>query len=47
MTLSRRDILKIGGAAAALPLLGGAAFAQEKLKIGFIYVGTINDNGYN
>jgi simple sugar transport system substrate-binding protein len=47
MTISRRNILKIGGAAAALPLLGGKAFAQEKLKVGFIYVGTINDNGYN
>lgn len=47
-TLSRRNILKIGGAAAALPLLGSKAFAQtEPLKIGFIYVGTINDNGYN
>src|SRR5690606_34397870 len=48
MTLSRRNVLKIGGAAAALPLLGGRAFAQaEPLKVGFIYVGTINDNGYN
>jgi simple sugar transport system substrate-binding protein len=32
----------------ALPLLGTRAFAQlEKVKVGFIYVGTINDNGYN
>src|SRR6201991_4720151 len=48
MTLSRRTLLKVGGAAAALPLVGGKAFAQaEPLKVGFIYVGTINDNGYN
>ena len=48
MTLSRRNFVKVGGAAMALPLLGGKAFAQlEKVKIGFIYVGSINDNGYN
>ena len=48
MTLSRRTMIKIGGAAVALPLLGSTAFGQaEKLKIGFIYVGSINDNGYN
>ena len=48
MTITRRTILKTGAAAAALPLLGSKAFAQgEPLKIGFIYVGTINDNGYN
>lgn len=48
MTLSRRTLLKVGGAAAALPLVAGKAFAQtEPLKVGFIYVGTINDNGYN
>lgn len=48
MTLSRRGFIKVGGAALTLPLLGGTAFGQaEKLKIGFIYVGSINDNGYN
>jgi len=48
MTLSRRTLLKVGGAAAALPLVGAKAFAQTgPLKVGFIYVGTINDNGYN
>jgi basic membrane protein A len=47
MTLSRRTFIKVGGAALSLPLLGSAAFGQEKLKIGFIYVGSINDNGYN
>ena len=33
--------IKIGGAAAALPLLGSRAFAQEKLKVGFILLGPI------
>ena len=48
MTLNRRNLLKIGGAAAALPLLGSKAFAQsEPLKVGFMYIGTINDNGWN
>ncbi len=48
MTLSRRGFIKVGGAALTLPLLGGTAFGQtEKLKIGFVYVGSINDNGYN
>ncbi|MBJ6987532.1 MULTISPECIES: BMP family ABC transporter substrate-binding protein [unclassified Devosia] len=47
MTLSRRTFIKVGGAALSLPLLGSTAFGQEKLKIGFIYVGSINDNGYN
>jgi basic membrane protein A len=48
MTLSRRTILKTGAAAAALPLLGSRAFAQaEPLKVGFILIGTVNDNGWN
>jgi basic membrane protein A and related proteins len=48
MNLNRRSILKAGAAAAALPLLGGKAFAQTTpLKVGFIYIGTINDNGWN
>lgn len=48
MTLNRRNLLKVGAAAAALPLLGSRAFAQgEPLKVGFIYIGTINDNGWN
>ena len=33
------------GAALALGL-AGAAFAQEKLKVGFIYVGPIGDGGW-
>ena len=43
----RRTLLKIGAAATALPLLGGKAFAQEKLKVGFMYIGTPDDNGWN
>ena len=48
MTLNRRNILKAGVAAAALPMLGSRAFAQSApLKVGFVLVGTINDNGWN
>ncbi|WP_332687514.1 BMP family ABC transporter substrate-binding protein, partial [Devosia sp.] len=48
MTLSRRNVLKVGAAAAALPLLGSRAFAQaEPLKVGFMLIGTPNDNGWN
>jgi simple sugar transport system substrate-binding protein len=44
--VTRRTLLKAGGAAAALPLLGGRAFAQEPLKVGFVYVGPVGDFGY-
>ena len=47
LTLNRRHMIKIGGAAAALPLLGGRALAQEKLKVGFVLIGTPDDNGWN
>ncbi len=48
MTLNRRTMLKAGVAAAALPLLGSRAFAQsEPLKVGFMLIGTVNDNGWN
>lgn len=47
LNLDRRKFIKIGGAAAALPLLGRGAFAAEPLKTGFIYVGPINDGGWN
>lgn len=44
--MQRRTILK-GGAALALALsLGTAAFAQDKLKVGFVYVGPIGDGGW-
>ena len=46
--LNRRRLLQYGGAAAALPLLGSRAFAQdEPLKVGFMLIGTPNDNGWN
>lgn len=44
---TRRNVLKIGGAGLALPLLGGAAFGQdETIKIGFCNVGPKDDNGW-
>jgi basic membrane protein A and related proteins len=44
--LTRRNFIQAAGAAAALPMLGGTAFAQEKLKVGFIYLGPIGDYGW-
>ncbi len=44
--LNRRTLLKTGAAAAALPLIGSPAFAQEKLKVGFILLGPIGDYGW-
>ncbi|MDO5658642.1 MAG: BMP family ABC transporter substrate-binding protein [Paracoccus sp. (in: a-proteobacteria)] len=46
MSLSRRSILQIGTAAAVLPLMGTRARASEPLKVGFVYIGPINDNGW-
>ena len=46
--LSRRNVLKIGAAATALPLLGGRAFAQKAtVKAAFVMIGTPDDNGWN
>jgi simple sugar transport system substrate-binding protein len=44
--LNRRHLLKTGAAAAALPFVGSAAFAQEKIKIGFVFLGPIGDYGW-
>jgi simple sugar transport system substrate-binding protein len=45
--LNRRHFMAAAGAAAAaLPLTGTAAFAQEKIKIGFIFLGPIGDYGW-
>lgn len=44
--LDRRNFVKAAGAASALPLLGSRAFAQEKLKVGFIFLGPIGDYGW-
>jgi len=46
--MSRRTVLKVGGAMAAAPLLGGRAFAQKaKVKAAFVMIGTPDDNGWN
>jgi basic membrane protein A and related proteins len=44
--LSRKIIGALAGAA-ALALFAGAAGAQEKLKVGFVYVGPVGDFGYS
>ena len=41
--LTRRDFVKAAGAAATLPVLGSRAIAQEKVKVGFIFLGPIGD----
>ncbi len=47
MTLiTRRSLLRTGAAAATLPLVAGRAFAQEPLKVAFVYVGPVGDFGY-
>ena len=47
MTLiTRRMLIRAGAAATTLPLLGGRAFAQDPLKIGFVFVGPVGDFGY-
>jgi simple sugar transport system substrate-binding protein len=45
--ITRRSLLKTAGAGLTLPLLGSRAFAQEPLKVGFIYVGPIGDLGWS
>ncbi len=46
--INRRNALKIGGAAAALPLIGTPIFAQKaKVKAAFVLIGTPDDNGWN
>ena len=44
--LTRRDFVKAAGAAATLPVLGSRAIAQEKVKVGFIFLGPIGDYGW-
>ena len=41
--ISRRTLLRAGGAAATLPLLGARAFAQDPLKVAFVFVGPVAD----
>lgn len=45
--LSRRGFMQTAAAVSTLPLLGATtAFAQEPLKVGFIYLGPIGDFGW-
>ena len=44
--LTRRNCVKATGATAALPLLGSRALAQEKMKVGFVFLGPIGDYGW-
>ncbi|MCW1917301.1 BMP family ABC transporter substrate-binding protein [Rhodobacter sp. KR11] len=45
MTISRRNLLK-GAAAAPLASMALPAFAQDKIKIGFIFLGPVGDYGW-
>src|SRR5215212_1092763 len=44
--IKRRTFAALAGAALAAFLAGGAQ-AQEKLKVGFVYVGPVGDHGYS
>jgi len=44
--LNRRHFMAAAGAAAAALPMTGTAFAQEKVKIGFIFLGPIGDYGW-
>ena len=45
MTILRRTLLATAAAATALGLAGGA-MAQDKTKVGFVYVGPVGDGGW-
>lgn len=44
--LNRRHFIATAGAAAAALPLAGNAFAQEKTKVGFVYIGPVGDYGW-
>ncbi len=44
--MKRRTLLSTGASAAVVAALGVPARAMEKVKVGFIYVGPINDGGW-
>ena len=44
---NRRDFIMAAGGTAAAGWVGGAAFAQAPLSVGFVYVGPRDDYGYN
>ncbi|MFW5679582.1 MAG: BMP family ABC transporter substrate-binding protein [Pseudomonadota bacterium] len=46
LRLPRRTLLKSAAATSVLAATGGRAFAQEPLKVGFIYVGPVGDHGW-
>jgi simple sugar transport system substrate-binding protein len=45
--LNRRHFIGGAAAAASLPMLASRATAADPLKVGYIYVGPINDGGWN
>lgn len=45
-TISRRTLIKGAGAVAGASLVGAPAFAQDKVKIGFVFLGPIGDFGW-
>ena len=44
--ISRRTMMQGAGAVATASLLGKPALAEEKIKVGFIYLGVIGDSGW-
>ena len=45
--ITRRNVLRIGAAGLALPLMGSLAFGQDgPFKIGFVNVGPKDENGW-
>jgi basic membrane protein A len=46
MTISRRTLMKGAGAIATASLLGKPALAEDKIKVGFIFLGPIGDYGW-
>ena len=45
-TISRRTLIKGAGAVAGVSLVGAPVFAQDKVKIGFVFLGPIGDFGW-
>ena len=46
LTLSRRGLIGTAAATGALALAGRPVLAADPLKVGFIYVGPVSDNGW-
>ncbi len=45
-SISRRTLIRSTGAAAAVSMLAGRAMADDKVKVGFIFLGPIGDYGW-